>query len=89
MSTDIKPSFGAGAKFLLVLFALMALGGYVDYFFYDEGLRKLLTGLGFTLLTYGAVKNGFSYRQPRDKVAHMATIIGFLLAAGAFLMRFL
>ncbi len=72
----------------MVLFALFAITGFIDYIFYGQQLRNLLSGLGFSLLTYGALKNGFSTTQRRHTAGGYSTILGSLILVAAVALRF-
>lgn len=89
MTSAAKQSFTLGGKLLVFLFALFAIVGFVDYTFYGQQLRNLLSGLGFSLLTYGALKNGFSAAHAQDAAAGYATILGSLILVAAIALRFL
>ncbi|MDR7192095.1 hypothetical protein [Luteimonas terrae] len=87
-STAKQPLTTAGNIFVF-LFALFAIVGFIDYAFYGQQLRNLLSGLGFSLLVYGALKNGFSATEPQHVPGSYATILGSLLLVAAIALRFL
>jgi hypothetical protein len=89
VTSTAEQSLTTGGKILVFLFVLFAIVGFIDYIFYGQQLRNLLSGLGFSLLTYGALKNGFSTAQPQHAAASYATILGSLILVAAITLRFL
>lgn len=82
-------SLTTGGKILVFLFVLFAVVGFIDYFFYVQQVRHLLSGLGFSLLAYGGLMNGFSGARPRHPTGRYASIIGALILMVSIALRFL
>ena len=89
MTSEPRTSLTTGGKLLVSLFVLFAIVGFIDYAFYGQQLRNLLSGIGFSLLAYGTLKNGLSGAQSPQTVASYATISGSILLVVAIALRFL
>lgn len=89
MTSAPRQALPTGGKILVFLFVLFAAVGFIDYFFYDQQFRNLLSGIGFSLLACGAVTNEFSSSLPRHRAATFATVLGSLILVVAIALRFL
>jgi hypothetical protein len=96
MNSVTKAPISTGAKIFVWVAAVVGTLHIIDFIFYGQEIRNLLTGLGFALMAYGVHKNGFGHiravadRPVTDDIGgRYATNIGALLVLVSVALRFL
>lgn len=88
MNSIFKAPISTGAKITLVFFALASIVNLTDFIFYAQEPRKMISAIGYALMSYGTYKNGPT-KEPRDLGGRYGLIVGFVMVFAGFAMRYL
>jgi len=94
---SVTEKHSTGAKIFMGVAAILAAVNMIDFIFYGQELRHLLAAVGFALMTYGTLKNGFSLTRTaatdRPAAVHAggryANNAGLLLVLASIALRFM
>ena len=92
---SVTEKHSTGAKIFIGVAAVLAAVNMIDFIFYGQEIRHLLAALGFALMTYGTLKNGFARAATADRPAAVhaggryANNAGLLLVVASIALRFL
>ena len=88
MSSIFKLPISNAAKLMLVVFVIVGAVRMIDFIYYGQELRTLVSGIGFALMAYGLYKNGFS-APAQDKGGQLASYVGVALVLASIAARYL
>ena len=88
MISIFKAPISTSTKITLVLFALVGTINLIDFIFYAQEPRKIISAIGYTLMSYGIYKNSLA-KEPLGRGALYGFVVGFVMVAAALAMRYL
>jgi hypothetical protein len=88
MNKIIKAPISSGTKITLVFFVVVSIINLIDFIFYVQEPRKMISAIGYALMAYGTYKNSLT-KEALDLGGRYGLIVGFVLVAAGFAMKYL
>jgi hypothetical protein len=88
MNSIFKAPVSSGTKITFVLFFVASAINHIDFIFYVQEPRKMISAIGYALLAYGTYKNSLT-KEALDLGGRYGLIVGFVLVAAGFAMKYL
>lgn len=88
MNSFFKAPISSVTKFTFALFFVASAINLIDFIFYIQEPRIMISAIGYALMAYGTYKNGFT-KEGSDLGGRYGLIVGFVLVAAGFAMKYL
>ena len=88
MNSIFKAPISSGTKITLVIFFVASAINLIDFIFYVQEPRKMISAIGYALMAYGTYKNSFT-KEALNLGGRYSLILGFVLVVAGFVMKYL